>query len=104
MQRPRLRAATAASAPSTSLTPIQFTSYVYNQYRRSINGGASFTTYNISATQGSFINPFDYDSRNGVLYGAYTTDTCLAWTNAGTTAPLAAAITITSRLGTGSGE
>jgi len=80
---------------------IQFSSYVYNQYRRSTNGGSSFTSFNISASAGSFINPFDYDSRSKVLYGAYTANTYLAWTNAGTT--VATATTINPSLGTGAG-
>jgi len=82
---------------------VQFTSYVYNQYRRSINGGASFTTYNINTTKGSFINPFEYDSRNGALYAAYSNDTCLVWTNAGTPR-LVGATTILNGLGTGIGR
>jgi len=62
---------------------VQFTSYVYNQYRRSVNGGNSFATYNLNASKGSFINPFDYDSRTGALFAAYSLDSCLVWTNAG---------------------
>jgi len=82
---------------------VQFTSYIYNQYRRSVNGGASFTNFNISASAGSFINPFDYDSRAGVLYAAYTSGTYLAWTNAGNTAATNAT-TSTPSLGTGTGQ
>lgn len=81
---------------------VQFTSYIYNQYRRSVNGGASFTNFNISNSAGSFINPFDYDSRAGVLYAAYTAGTYLAWTNAGNTAATTATTTNPS-LGTGTG-
>lgn len=82
---------------------IQFTSYVFNQYRRSLNGGATFSTYNLHATKGSFINPFDYDSRNGALYAAYSNDTCLVWTNAGSP-QLAPATTMTFGLGLGVGR
>ena len=82
---------------------IQFTSYVYNQYRRSLNGGTSFTNFNISASLGSFINPFEYDSRDNILYGAHNNDVYLAWTNAGTTTATTAT-TITPSLGSGAGK
>ena len=80
----------------------QFTSYVFNQYFRSTDGGSTFTSFIISNSAGSFINPFDYDGRNGVLYAAYTADSYLAWTNAGSTAT--ATTTINPSLGTGSGK
>ena len=50
---------------------------------------------------GSFINPFDYDSRNGVLYAAYSVNQYLAWTNAGTST--GAAVTVTPSLGATAG-
>jgi hypothetical protein len=46
----------------------QFTSYVYNQYRRSIDGGATWGPVSLSATQGLFINPFDYDDVQNIMY------------------------------------
>jgi trimeric autotransporter adhesin len=46
----------------------QFTSYIYNQYRRSTNGGTSWSAVNLSSTQGLFINPFDYDDALNVMY------------------------------------
>lgn len=49
---------------------IQFTSYVYNQYRRSTNGGASWSSINISSSQGEFINPFDHDDVNNIMYAS----------------------------------
>ncbi|WP_046242500.1 T9SS type A sorting domain-containing protein [Hymenobacter terrenus] len=77
---------------------VQFSSYVYNQYFRSINGGTSFTYYKIDEKLGSFINPFDYDSRQRVLYAAYSAGNYLVWTNAGI--PVSAApTTITQSLG-----
>lgn len=85
---------------------IQFTSYVYNQYRRSLNGGTSFSTFNLSASLGSFINPFEYDSRDNILYACHNTDTYLAWTNASDPAATTAtaAITVNPSLGTGAGK
>ncbi|MCI1187490.1 T9SS type A sorting domain-containing protein [Hymenobacter sp. DH14] len=82
---------------------VQFTSYVYNQYRRSLNGGTSFTNFNISASLGSFINPFEYDSQANILYACHNTDTYLAWTNAGDPAATTAT-TINPSLGTGAGK
>ncbi|MBO2010569.1 T9SS type A sorting domain-containing protein [Hymenobacter negativus] len=82
----------------------QFTSYVYNQYRRSTNGGASFTNFNISASIGSFINPWEYDSQADVLYACHNADFYLAWTNPLTATSVAAATTLTPGLGTGAGK
>ena len=82
---------------------LQFTSYVYNQYRRSTNGGGSFTNFNFSASAGSFINPWEYDSKADILYACHSPDTYLAWTNAGNPAAATAA-TITPSLGTGAGK
>ena len=53
---------------------IQFTSYVYNNWRVSDNGGESFYYYP-STENGSFINPADYDSEADVLYASSTPDT-----------------------------
>lgn len=46
---------------------IQITSYVYNNYYVSTNGGASFTSRQKGNT-GSFINPTDYDDAANILY------------------------------------
>ena len=81
---------------------VQFSSYVYNQYFRSTNGGSSFTSFALSASLGSFINPWEYDSQANILYACYSTDTYLAWTNAGTTATTPT--TINPSLGTGVGK
>ncbi|MCB0265750.1 MAG: hypothetical protein KDH98_21585 [Calditrichaeota bacterium] len=52
----------------------QVTSYVYNNFRRSTNSGASFS--NITAdNSGSFINPADYDDNLDILYSARTSTT-----------------------------
>jgi hypothetical protein len=52
---------------------IQITSYVYNSYWLSTNGGISFNNrmQNTSGT-GSFINPSDYDDHMHALYSART--------------------------------
>lgn len=82
----------------------QITSYVYSYYWRSTNGGSSFTTFNFSGSAGSFINPWDYDSRANVLYAAYNTDTYWAWTNPLTATSVSNATTLNPSLGTGAGK
>ena len=49
---------------------IQFGSYVFNQYRRSVNGGQTWTSVNLSSTQGLFVNPFDYDDAQNIMYAS----------------------------------
>ncbi len=59
----------------------QFGAFVYNQYRRSINGGATWSSVNFSSSAGSFINPFDYDDTGNKLYATHNTGTYLRWNN-----------------------
>ncbi|MBN2668423.1 MAG: T9SS type A sorting domain-containing protein [Bacteroidales bacterium] len=51
----------------------QITSYVYNNWRLSTNGGNSFSYYP-STSDGYFINPADYDSEEKVLYASTRKD------------------------------
>jgi len=54
----------------------QITSYVYNTYWRSTNGGASFgNPIQFSTSTGRFINPADYDDNQNILYSARTSST-----------------------------
>jgi hypothetical protein len=62
---------------------IQITSYVYNNYFVSTNGGASFTTRSKN-NSGRFINPTDYDNIANVLYAGYTTNNYFRWTDPAT--------------------
>ncbi|MEP7079507.1 MAG: T9SS type A sorting domain-containing protein [Ginsengibacter sp.] len=59
----------------------QFGSYVYNQYRRSIDGGATWSSVNYSNSIGSFINPFDYDDVGNKLYAAGNANQFVRWEN-----------------------
>ncbi len=65
---------------------IQFGSYVYNNYRRSTNGGATWTGIGFGDV-GRFVNPYDYDDAQNILYATYTTSggRFLRWKNAATT-------------------
>lgn len=57
---------------------FQFGSYVYNNYRRSRDGGISWEPINYS-NSGSFINPFDYDDVNNKIYAATGPGQFLRW-------------------------
>lgn len=57
----------------------QYGSYVYNQYRRSINGGTSWSSVNFSSSAGQFINPFDLDNTANILYAGYSAGNYLRW-------------------------
>jgi PKD repeat protein len=46
----------------------QMTSYVYNNFYLSTNGGGSFFTTLLGQNNGSFINPADYDDQENILY------------------------------------
>jgi Secretion system C-terminal sorting domain len=60
---------------------FQFGAYVYNQYRRSTNGGASWSSINFSNSIGQFINPFAYDNVGNRLYASYSNGNYLRWEN-----------------------
>jgi Ig-like domain CHU_C associated/Secretion system C-terminal sorting domain len=60
---------------------FQFGAYVYNQYRRSTNGGTSWGSVNFSGTVGRFINPFDYDDVGNRMYCSYAAGQYLRWDN-----------------------
>ncbi len=49
---------------------FQITSYVYNSYYLSTNGGSSFGASFGSGNAGAFINPGDYDNTSNILYYA----------------------------------
>ena len=58
---------------------FQYGSYVYNQYRRSINGGTSWSGVNFSASIGRFINPYDLDNTANIIYAGYAAGQYLRW-------------------------
>jgi photosystem II stability/assembly factor-like uncharacterized protein len=67
---------------------IQFGSYIYNRYRRSTNGGTSWSSVDLSTSAGFFINPFDYDDANNIMYasnaGSSANNQVRRWDNAST--------------------
>lgn len=76
----------------------QWGSYVYSNYRRSIDGGATWSAVTSNNT-GRFINPTDYDDVNNIMYGSYSAGTYARWANAQTGGTLTS-VTF-SGLGTG---
>lgn len=66
----------------------QYTSYVYNNYFRSNNGGASFSSITSNNT-GYFVNPTDFDDTNNNLYASAASGTYFRILNAHTTNTLA---------------
>ena len=66
----------------------QVTSYVYNSYYRSTNGGSSFSSILSNQTYGRFINPTDYDDNAKVLYCGANENQYIKITNmTGSTSP-----------------
>ena len=59
---------------------FQWGSYVYNNYRRSTNGGTSWTAVN-NGNIGRFINPTDYDDANNLMYCSGNANTYIRWDN-----------------------
>jgi hypothetical protein len=60
---------------------FQFGAYVYNQYRRTTNGGTTWSSINFSGSTGQFINPFDYDDLGNRMYCSYIAGQYLRWEN-----------------------
>jgi subtilisin-like proprotein convertase family protein len=58
----------------------QIAAYVFSNYRRTTNGGATWL-YGPSNNSGQFINPFDYDNANNKVYSSYTAGQYLRWEN-----------------------
>lgn len=57
-----------------------FTSYVYNNFYRSNNGGKSFESVPVS-NNGRFVNPTAYDPNSGKFYAANLANNYLRWEN-----------------------
>lgn len=62
---------------------IQITSYVFNNYYVSTDGGASFSSFSKN-NNGQFINPTDYDDAGNILYGADAAGNYFRWANPAT--------------------
>lgn len=59
----------------------QFGATTYSSYRRSVNGGASWSSVNYSSSIGQFINPTDYDDVNNRMYTGASAGAYVRWDN-----------------------
>ncbi len=73
---------------------IQITSYVFNNYFVSTDGGASFIQ-RAKNNNGSFINPTDYDNTANILYAGNTAGSFFRWLNPATNGT-SASVTVTN--------
>lgn len=60
---------------------IQYGAYIYNNYERSRDGGKTWQNLSIDYS-GLFINPFDVDDGQNILYGSYSNNKVLRLSNA----------------------
>jgi trimeric autotransporter adhesin len=60
---------------------FQFGSYVFNQYWRSTNSGATWSTITLNTGTGQFINPFDYDNTANIMYCGDVAGAFRRWTD-----------------------
>lgn len=75
----------------------QFTSYVYNNYYRSSNGGTTWAS-TLASNTGLFINPTDYDNSANIMYCSEATSGYRRWTDpqTGTTSDVVAVTALSS--------
>lgn len=59
----------------------QFGSYTYNTYRRSTDGGNTWSAVDYSSSIGQFINPTDYDNVNKKMYAGGSSNQYIRWEN-----------------------
>ena len=75
---------------------FQFGSYVYNTYRRHVNGGigSGWVTFQFPTTpQTRFINPWDYDNTNKIIYAGYGAGNYFRWDDPQTAVSVSASTT-----------
>jgi hypothetical protein len=77
---------------------FQFGSYVFNDYRRSTNSGATWSNVTLNGGSGQFINPFDYDNSANIMYCGDNAGAFRRWTDP-QTGSASAVVSITSIVG-----
>jgi hypothetical protein len=77
---------------------FQYGSYVFNQYRRSTDGGVSWSSVNLNAGSGQFINPYDFDNTANIMYCGDIASNYRRWTDPHT-GSTSAVVNITSIVG-----
>lgn len=73
---------------------IQITSFVYNNYFVSTDGGNTFLYRSFGDATGNFVNPTDYDKAGKKLYAGNTTGTYLRWEDPATGGSTANPVTV----------
>jgi hypothetical protein len=58
---------------------FQTGAYVYANFRRSTNGGASWSSSGSGSTAGQFINPYDIDNTSNKIYAGYSAGQFMRW-------------------------
>ena len=58
---------------------FQTGAYVYSNFRRSTDGGSTWSSSGSSSSDGQFINPYDYDNVNNRVYAGYSKGNYLRW-------------------------
>jgi hypothetical protein len=70
---------------------LQIGAYIYNNYRVSTDGGASFTGHNFKASNGEdrglFINPTIFERYSRKLFGAWSVDSIMRYDDVATKGP-----------------
>lgn len=78
---------------------IQFTSYLYNDYHVSTDGGNTWNDATLSSSQGLWTNPFDYDDANDIMYASNSNsiaNSIRRWPNASTGATSSNTLTVSA--------
>ncbi|MEQ1553012.1 MAG: T9SS type A sorting domain-containing protein [Ferruginibacter sp.] len=60
---------------------FQTGAYVFANFRRSSNGGATWASNGSASNAGQFINPYDYDNTTNKVYAGYSAGQYLRWEN-----------------------
>jgi Ig-like domain CHU_C associated len=60
---------------------FQTGAYVFANYRRTTNGGASWSSSGSASTSGQFINPTDIDNTNNKIYAGFSAGQFMRWEN-----------------------
>jgi hypothetical protein len=68
---------------------IQFAAYTNSNYRRTTNGGLTWSSFPTN-NNGAFTNPYCYDDAQNILYGSYTTNNLSRILNANTATAIVA--------------
>ncbi len=60
---------------------FQTGAYVYANFRRSADGGSTWSSSGSGSTLGQFINPYDYDNVQNKVYAGYAAGQYMRWEN-----------------------